>query len=48
MTKKEKKDIKNTIKFLKGFMNVNRKQQLDIISKFERKLKNENLCSEFD
>lgn len=45
-SKKEKKDIKNTIKFLKGFMNLNRKQQLEIISKFERKLKNEDLRSE--
>ena len=35
----KKAEIKKTIKFLKEFMNLNRKQQLEIIFKFERKLK---------
>ncbi len=38
-SKIEKDALKKTIKFLNVFMNSSRKQQLDIISKFERKLK---------
>lgn len=34
--KVDKKEIKKAIKFLKQFMSLNRKQQLDCISKLER------------
>lgn len=33
--------IKQTVKFLKQFMNLNRKQQLDIIAKIEKNVKEE-------
>lgn len=36
---KDKASLKKTIKFLKEFMNLNRKQQLEIIAKFEKELK---------
>ena len=35
------KQIKDTIKFLKQFMNLNRKQQLDVIDKIEKRIKEE-------
>lgn len=40
MEKKElkKQEIKNIIKFLKEFMTLNRKQQLEIVKHYERKL----------
>ena len=37
--KKRKEAIKKTVKFLKEFMNLNRKQQLEVIGKFEKELK---------
>lgn len=33
-----KKEQKEAIKFLKRFMNLNRKQQLDLINKLEKRL----------
>lgn len=40
---KEKEEIKNTIKFLRNFKTLSYKQQEDIIKKFERRLKNEDI-----
>lgn len=33
------KDLKQTIKFLKQFMNLNRKQQLEVIEKIKKGIK---------
>lgn len=35
------KDLKQTVKFLRQFMNLNRKQQLEVISKIEKGIKEE-------
>lgn len=35
------KDLKATVKFLKQFMNLNRKGQLDVIAKIEKGIKGE-------
>lgn len=39
--KPNNRDIRNTVKFLRQFMNLNRKQQLDVIGKVEKRLKEE-------
>lgn len=35
------KEFKETAKFLRQFMNLNRKQQLDVIRKIEKRIKEE-------
>lgn len=41
---KKNKELKESIKLLKQFMNLNRKQQLEVIKKLERKLK-DDICT---